>query len=500
MGFLSKLKSKLDKSIDKVSESINEKLGTSFGRDKEVVEETTLIEAKPIEREESVKVSEFLPVSETIVEKEPDTVTESAPIIEENKEEKAEEVLEEETIEPIIEEELIHEPIHEPEPIVTEKVEEVIEEPISEPAIEKEPEPISEPTIEKEPEPISEPEPIVEEDDEEPKKKGSFFGKLTEAFKLNKTKTGLTKTRRNFLQGFASIFGMGQKVTPEMLDQLEEMLITSDIGVDTTEFIIDELKARIKKEGYENAEDCYKIMKDILHEILIKSPSADNDKLFNIEESNKPYTILVVGVNGVGKTTTIGKLAHNYRAVGKEVVIGAADTFRAAANDQLEIWAERAGVQIVQQGLGADPAAVAYDTLNSAISKNKDVVIIDTAGRLHNKKNLMNELEKIGRVMRKLKDNAPDEVYLVLDATTGQNAIIQAQEFSKVTPITGIILTKLDGTAKGGVVIPIAHTLKVPVRYIGLGEGIDDLMPFDPTYFIEGMFSITDEDIEVIDG
>jgi len=339
----------------------------------------------------------------------------------------------------------------------------------------------------------------IDENDTNTEKKG-FFSKITEALKFTKIQDGLTKTRRTFLTGFASIFGTGRKIDSQLINEFEELLITSDIGVETTDYIIDELKKRVKEAGFENAEDCYQIVKSILYDILLKSPSAENDKLFNINESNKPHTILVVGVNGVGKTTTIGKLAYNYKVAGKEVVIGAADTFRAAANEQLEIWAQRADVQIVQQGIGADPAAVAFDTLKSAMAKDKDVVIIDTAGRLHNKNNLMAELEKISRVLKKLKEDIPNEVYLVLDATTGQNAIIQAKEFSKVTPITGIILTKLDGTAKGGVVIPIAHTLKIPVRYIGVGEKIDDLMPFDPAYFIEGMFTITDEDIKQIEG
>ncbi len=340
---------------------------------------------------------------------------------------------------------------------------------------------------------------VIEGKDTNTEKKG-FFSKITEALKFTKIQDGLTKTRRTFLSGFASIFGTGRKIDAQLINEFEELLITSDIGVETTDYIIEELKKRVKEAGFENAEDCYQIIKSILYDILLKSPSAENDKLFEINTAHKPHTILVVGVNGVGKTTTIGKLAYNYKVNGKEVVIGAADTFRAAANEQLEIWAKRADVQIVQQGLGADPAAVAYDTLKSAMAKDKDVVIIDTAGRLHNKNNLMAELEKISRVLKKLKEDTPNEVYLVLDATTGQNAIIQAKEFSKVTPITGIILTKLDGTAKGGVVIPIAHTLKIPVRYIGVGEKIDDLMPFDPAYFIEGMFTITDDDIKQIEG
>lgn len=318
----------------------------------------------------------------------------------------------------------------------------------------------------------------------------------TEALKYNKIKDGLEKTRKNLFNQFKRVLGAGRKIDNKLLEEVEEILITADLGVNTTEKIMTNLKQRVKKEGYENSEDVYKIIKEEIYDILITSPSAENDKIYAINPNNKPHTILVIGVNGVGKTTTIGKLAYNYRNAGYQVVIGAADTFRAAANEQLEIWAERAGVDIIQQKQGADPAAVAFDTLKTAISKNKDVVIIDTAGRLHNKTNLMQELEKISRVMGKLKQSAPDDVFLVLDATTGQNAIQQAKEFSKVAKITGIILTKLDGTAKGGVVIPIADELKLPVRYIGVGEKIDDLMVFDATYFVEGIFGLDDNLIE----
>jgi len=270
--------------------------------------------------------------------------------------------------------------------------------------------------------------------------------------------------------------------------EIEELLITADIGVETSEQIIAALRTRVKKEKWENSEDLYNLLREEIQNIMVDSPSAANDKIYEISDDKKPLVILVIGVNGVGKTTTIGKLAYNYKNAGKEVIIGAADTFRAAANEQLEIWAKRAEVDIVQQQQGSDPAAVAFDTLKSAQAKNKDVVIIDTAGRLHNKKHLMDELEKISRVMKKLRAEAPDEVFLILDATTGQNAIFQAKEFTKVAPITGIVLTKLDGTAKGGIVIPIANELKIPVRYIGVGEKIDDLQPFDAKIFVESLF------------
>ena len=329
-------------------------------------------------------------------------------------------------------------------------------------------------------------------DSEEKNEKKSFFSKISSSIKstlgIEKIKEGLTKTRKNFSDNLKKVIGIGRKIDDELLSEIEELLILADIGVETTDQIINSLRIRVKKENWENSDDLYNLLKEEIQKIVIDSPSANNDKIYETPEDKKPLVILVIGVNGVGKTTTIGKLAYNYRNAGKEVIIGAADTFRAAANEQLEIWAARAGVDIVQQQQGADPAAVAYDTLKSAQAKNKDVVIIDTAGRLHNKKHLMDELEKISRVMRKLRSDAPDEVFLVLDATTGQNAIFQSKEFEKVAPITGIILTKLDGTAKGGVVIPIANELKIPVRYIGVGEKIDDLQPFDAKLFVESLF------------
>ena len=320
---------------------------------------------------------------------------------------------------------------------------------------------------------------------------------VTESIGITKLKDGLAKTRNTFVTKLQKVLGAGRKIDAALLEELEETLITADIGVETTEQIIENVKERVKIEKHENAEDVYVILKEEIHKILIASPSSQNDSSYKVDSTQTPHTILVVGVNGVGKTTTIGKLAYNYRQAGRSVVIGAADTFRAAANEQLEIWAERAGVSIVQQKQGADPAAVAYDTLNSAISKQTEVVIIDTAGRLHNKTNLMTELEKISRVMKKLKPESPDDVYLILDATTGQNAIIQAKEFMKVAKITGIILTKLDGTAKGGVVIPIANELKIPVRYIGVGEKIDDLQVFNPTNFINALFETGEEEVEI---
>lgn len=323
-------------------------------------------------------------------------------------------------------------------------------------------------------------------------KVSSAVKSTTEALGFTKLKTGLEKTRSGFVDKLQGLLGIGRKIDESLLEEIEEILLTSDIGVDTSEQIIDSVRDRVKTEGHENAEEVYGILKEEIHKLLIESPSAGNDATYSIDEAHKPHTIMVIGVNGVGKTTTIGKLAHNYKKAGKDVVIGAADTFRAAANEQLEVWAERADVDIIQQKHGADPAAVAFDTLKSAIAKEKDVVVIDTAGRLHNKGNLMAELKKISRVMKKLNDVAPHDIFLVLDATTGQNAILQAKEFMKVAEITGIVLTKLDGTAKGGVVIPIANELKIPVRYIGVGEQIDDLQVFNPTDFIEALFGSED--------
>ena len=317
---------------------------------------------------------------------------------------------------------------------------------------------------------------------------GSVVQSAQGALGYTKLKDGLEKTRSGFVSRLQGALGIGRKIDAELLSEIEEILITADIGVDTTEQIIESVRLRVKKEGHEEAQDIFDLLKEEMHKILITSPSAHNDSIYEIDDNKRPLVIMVIGVNGVGKTTTIGKLAYNYRNAGKKVLIGAADTFRAAANEQLEIWADRAGVQIIQQKQGADPAAVAYDTLKAAISRDMDVVIIDTAGRLHNKAGLMAELEKLSRVMKKLKDTAPDEVFIVLDATTGQNAIQQSREFMKVAGISGIVLTKLDGTAKGGVVIPIARELKIPVRYIGVGEKIDDLQVFDPHTFIDALF------------
>lgn len=311
---------------------------------------------------------------------------------------------------------------------------------------------------------------------------------VVETVSFDRLTTGLAKTRSSLVSKLKTALFAGRKIDATLLAEIEEILITSDVGVGTSEKIIARLRERVKSDKIEDAERIIEVLKDVIVELLGASPSAHNDAIFATDPEAIPHVIMVIGVNGVGKTTTIGKLSHNYKQAGKSVVIGAADTFRAAANEQLEVWAQRAGVGIIQQKQGADPAAVAYDTLKSAVAKKTEVVIIDTAGRLHNKQGLMQELEKIGRVMKKIKADAPNDIYLVLDATTGQNALQQAKEFTKVAPITGLILTKLDGTAKGGSVIAIADTLNMPVRYIGVGEQINDLQVFDPVAFVEAMF------------
>jgi len=307
--------------------------------------------------------------------------------------------------------------------------------------------------------------------------------------RYDRLKEGLARTREGISEKIGVAVRQNRKIDDALLDELEEALIMADVGADTTIQISDSLRDRVRAGGFTDASDLSRLLREEITGLLRKSPSADNDRLFQIPEDKRPHVIMVVGVNGVGKTTTIGKLAYNYRNAGYKVLIGAADTFRAAANEQLEIWAERAEVEIVGQGQGADPAAVAYDAVQAAISRDADVVIIDTAGRLHNKAGLMEELRKISRVMQKLAPHAPSEVFLVLDATTGQNAIQQAKEFMRSVEVTGLVLTKLDGTAKGGVVIAIANTLDLPVRYIGVGERIDDLQPFNMEQFASALFS-----------
>ena len=303
---------------------------------------------------------------------------------------------------------------------------------------------------------------------------------------------GVQKTKEGFFQRLSRAVVGKSRVDDDILDAIEEALVASDMGVDTTLKIVDSLQERVGKDKYMSMDELVGLLRDEIGKLLDVDGESSPSEPFDLDR--KPMVVMVVGVNGVGKTTTIGKLASRYKSMGKKVVVGAADTFRAAAVDQLVIWAERAGVDIVKQGMGADPASVAFDTVKSAVAKDADVVLIDTAGRLHNRIDLMNELTKIRNVMRKVIPDAPHEVLLVLDASTGQNAFQQAKEFSRATDITSLAVTKLDGTAKGGVVIGIVDQLKVPVKFIGIGEGVDDLKVFDKKEFVNSLFS--KEDIE----
>ena len=311
----------------------------------------------------------------------------------------------------------------------------------------------------------------------------SFFSKE----KKETLDKGLSKTKENVFSKIARAVAGKSKVDDEVLDNLEEVLITSDVGVDTTLKIISRIEKRVSQDKYVNTQELTAMLRDEIASLLTENNTEDAEG-FSLPEDKKPYVIMVVGVNGVGKTTTIGKLAYQFKKAGKSVYLGAADTFRAAAVEQLVIWSERVGVPIVKQKMGSDPASVAFDTLSSAKTNNADVVIIDTAGRLHNKINLMNELTKIKNVMKKVVPDAPHEVLLVLDGSTGQNAFEQAKQFTAATEVNALAVTKLDGTAKGGVVIGISDHFRIPVKYIGLGEGIEDLQVFRKKEFVNSLF------------
>lgn len=313
-----------------------------------------------------------------------------------------------------------------------------------------------------------------------------IFGWFTEDKKKNLDQ-GLAKTKENVFQKLNRVIAGKSKVDEDVLDNLEEMLISSDVGVKTTLRIIERIETRVSKDKYMNTGELDRILREEISALLAENNTVDLEDLPTAKNGD-PYVIMVVGVNGVGKTTTIGKLAYQYKSSGKKVVLGAADTFRAAAIEQLEIWSQRAGVPLVKQKMGSDPASVAYDTLRSAVAQKADVVIIDTAGRLHNKVNLMNELTKIRSVMKKVVPDAPQEVLLILDGSTGQNAFEQAKQFTAATEVTALALTKLDGTAKGGVVIGISDQFKIPVRYIGIGERVEDLQIFNKQAFVESLF------------
>lgn len=313
----------------------------------------------------------------------------------------------------------------------------------------------------------------------------SLFSKLFTKQKKESLNKGLQKTSSSFFAKISKVIVGKSKVDDDVLDELEEVLISSDVGVKTTLKIIDKIEARVAKDKYISSNELDSILKEEIIDII---DSSDEENQFNISE-NRPHVILVVGVNGVGKTTSIGKMANYYKSIGLKVVIGAADTFRAAAIEQLEIWAERVKVDLIKQEMGSDPASVAFDTLESAINKKADVVLIDTAGRLHNKTNLMNELSKIKRVLQKKNIDAPHEVLLVIDGSTGQNAFEQAKQFTNVTEITSLAITKLDGTAKGGVVLGISDQFKIPIKFIGVGEGLEDLQLFNKKEFVDSFFN-----------
>jgi len=387
---------------------------------------------------------------------------------------KEEEVVEEPKEEEVVEESKVEEIVEEP------KEEEVVEEPKEEEVVEesKEEEVVEEP---KEKEVVEEPkvEEIVEEpEDEEPQ---TITDEDSESLKK-----GLEKTKKSFFSKLKSAVLGKSKIDDDVLDELEEVLITSDVGVETTVKIIERIEERVSKDKYTSINELNNILKEEIVKILAEN-SSDLDA-FDVSEDTVPYVILVVGVNGVGKTTTIGKLAAQFKEGGLKVLIGAADTFRAAAVDQIQMWGKKVGVDVVSHGMNTDPASVAYDTVKKAVEENYHVVIIDTAGRLHTKLNLMNELSKIKRVVQKFKEDAPHEVMLILDGSTGQNAFIQAEEFTKATDVNSITITKLDGTAKGGVVIGITDRFKIPIKYVGVGEKVGDLKLFHKGEFVSSFF------------
>jgi len=316
----------------------------------------------------------------------------------------------------------------------------------------------------------------------------ALFGKLFSKDKKESLDKGLEKTKQSFFSKLGKVVAGKSTVDDEVLDELEEILITSDVGVDTTIKIIGRIEQRVAKDKYLGVAELDNILKEEIASLLSENNTQDIES-FDLPEGSKPHVILVVGVNGVGKTTTIGKLSAQYKAAGHKVILGAADTFRAAAVDQLKLWGERVGVPVVAHGMNTDPSAVAFDAVKRGVDEQADVVIIDTAGRLHTKINLMNELIKIKRVVQKFIPDAPHDVMLVLDGSTGQNAMVQAREFTKATDVSSLAITKLDGTAKGGVVIGISDAFKIPVRYIGVGEGVDDLQIFNKNEFVDSLFN-----------
>jgi len=470
MGIFDKLKGIFKKEEDK-KEVIDKKIEKDvINTDKkdivlekiteEIPEEKVIVEEKVSESKEEIEESSIVEEVETITEKKELTVVEdiSDPEI---------------TEQDLVEEDLILE--IKTEPIIEEKstIEEVDEEQIAVEITVTEPQDVLEPLVDQLEEEIKEKEVIPEPNPVEV---------VSEETKKENLDTGLQKTKENFFSRISRAVAGKSTIDELVLDDIEEALITSDIGVDTTLKIIEKLEERVERDKYINSSELNNLLKNEISNLM-------KDSYEEIPEVDGPYVIMVVGVNGVGKTTTIGKLAHKFKQEGKKVVLGAADTFRAAAVDQLVIWSERVGVDIVKQDMGSDPASVTFDTLQSAKANNADVVIIDTAGRLHNNVNLMKELGKIRNVMSKIISNAPHDVMLVLDASTGQNAIEQATQFTASTEVNSITLTKLDGTAKGGVVIGISDQFNIPVRYIGVGEGIEDLQQFNKNEFVDSLFN-----------
>lgn len=319
----------------------------------------------------------------------------------------------------------------------------------------------------------------------------SLFNKLFSREKKESLDQGLQKTKESFLSKLSRAVAGKTTVDDEVLDKLEEALVSADVGITTTVQIIERIEQRVARDKYLNTDELNRILQEEIAAMLVESDTAEY-RDYEVPAGKKPYVILVVGVNGVGKTTTIGKLAYNFKKAGKSVLLGAADTFRAAAVNQLTVWSERTGVPVVQHGMGADPGAVAFDAVQTGVSQNADVVLIDTAGRLHNKIHLMDELSKIRRVVKKVMPDAPHEVLLVLDGSTGQNALEQARQFTAATDVTALAITKLDGTAKGGAVLAIANEFKIPVKYIGVGEKMEDLQTFNKEEFVDSLFSIKD--------
>jgi len=484
MGIFDKLKGIFKKEEDKkevIDKKIEKDVINSDKKDivlekitEEIPEEKVIVEEKVSESKEEIEESSIVEEVETITEKKELTVVEdiSDPEIAEQE---------------LVEEEIIPEAEKETEAIVEEVlILEIKPEPIIEEKSTLEEEQIAVEITETEPQDVVV-EPLVDQLEEEIKEKEvipepNLVEVVSEDKKKEKLDVGLQKTKENFFNRISRAVAGKSTIDELVLDDIEEALITSDIGVDTTLKIIEKLEERVERDKYINSSELNNLLKNEISNLM-------KDSYEEIPEVDGPYVIMVVGVNGVGKTTTIGKLAHKFKQEGKKVVLGAADTFRAAAVDQLVIWSERVGVDIVKQDMGSDPASVTFDTLQSAKANNADVVIIDTAGRLHNNINLMKELGKIRNVMSKIISNAPHDVMLVLDASTGQNAIEQATQFTASTEVNSITLTKLDGTAKGGVVIGISDQFNIPVRYIGVGEGIEDLQQFNKNEFVDSLFN-----------